>query len=113
MPVFTSIGIALGVSASMWGGLAALGTGLAATAAVGAAGWGAAALMSGGSKDSKQLENQMPQGPTAPTQDDAAAKASLIQDEKRKNMARSTSVKTNPLGLKEEATVVRKKLLGG
>lgn len=112
MAIFTSIGTALGVSATLWGGAAAFGAGVVAAGAAATAVVSMSGGFSGGSGQ-KQLANQMPGSPTAPKLDDAAARANKIQEEKRRNMARSTSVQTNPLGLKEEATVVRKKLLGG
>jgi hypothetical protein len=56
---------------------------------------------------------QMPQMPAAPKLEDASKKAQLRAEERKRQMARSKSVMTNPLGLKDEAATVRKKLLGG
>jgi len=110
MPVFTSIGVALGVSATLWGGAAALGTGLAVA---GAAAYGVTSLATSGGSKQKQLTNQMPNAPQAPKLEDASKQAQLRAEDRKRNMARSKSVMTNPLGLKDEANVARKKLLGG
>lgn len=56
---------------------------------------------------------QMPQAPAAPSIDAASDKAQLRADERKRQIARSKTVVSNPLGLADEATVARKKLLGG
>lgn len=98
------------------------GVGLSATAAgaIGAAGAGAAygigatALAGGmGGGKSSMPSIQMPGMPSAPKIEDASKNAKLRADERKRAMARSDSIMTNPLGLKDEANVVRKKLLGG
>jgi len=112
MGVFTSIGVALGVSASMWGGAAAFGAGALAVGAVAAGSYALAGGFSGKDQGGSQ-GMQMPQAPDAPKLGDASKKANEILEERKRNMARSKSVMTNPLGVKDEANVVRKKLLGG
>jgi len=107
MPVLTSIGVALGAT-----GIAATAVGAGVVGGVAAAGFGLAGLMSGGSKQ-KQLTNQMPSAPSAPKLEDASKAAQMKADERKRAMARSKSVHTSPLGLKDEANVARKKLLGG
>jgi len=108
MAMFTAIGTALGAS-----GAAATWLGVGATAAVAAAGYGAATMMSQPKSTGAKQLTQMPQAPSAPKQDDASKKAALTLEQKKRNMARSKSVQTNPLGIKDEAEVARKKLLGG
>jgi hypothetical protein len=111
MAVFTAIGTALGVSASLWGGAAAFGTGLAVA---GGAAYGAYALgkaATGGKGGGFGM--QMPMSPKAPKMEDASKMAQLRNEERKRAMSRSKSVISNPLGLKDEAATVRKKLLGG
>jgi len=55
----------------------------------------------------------MPQAPAAPKMEDASDKARLRAEERKRAMARSKSVVSNPLGIQDEANVARKKLLGG
>lgn len=87
--------------------LVAAGIGLAA----GAAGMGIGSMMS---KDKGAGGGfQMPAAPQAPKLEDAADKAQLRADERKRAIARSKSVVSNPLGLQDEANVARKKLLGG
>ena len=78
-----------------------------------AAGVGGMMLLSG-DKDKPQTPTmQMPTAPKAPKQADQAKLAQQSALARQKAAARSQSVKTNPLGIKDEATVARKKLLGG
>lgn len=116
MAMFTAIGSALGASTVAGTGLfgaSAAATAGAAIVGAGAAGVGASMLMSGsGKKKESSFQAQMPQSPKAPEQKDAAAAAKARLDEKRRSMARSKSIKTNPLGIKDEAEVARKRLLG-
>lgn len=91
------------------GTMLAVGTGLALAGA--GAGIGAAALFGG--KPKGQSQAQMPASPAVPKLEDASAKANLAAEERRRAMARSKSVNTNPLGIQDEANVARKKLLGG
>lgn len=88
--------------------LIAAGAGLAA----GAAGLGVGAMMSK-DKGSSSAPMQMPQAPAAPTIEAASDKAQMRADERKRMIARSKSVVSNPLGLQDEAEVARKKLLGG
>ena len=62
----------------------------------------------------EQQERQFQQQNEALTraQSDAQAKANARLTDRKRAAARSTSVKTNPLGIKNEAEVARKKLLG-
>jgi hypothetical protein len=92
------------------GTMLAVGAGLALAGA--GAGIGAAALMGGGKKQETPAV-QMPASPAVPKLEDASAKANLAAEERRRAMARSKSVQTNPLGVQDEANVARKKLLGG
>lgn len=87
--------------------LIAAGAGLAA----GAAGIGVGAMM--GKDKSASSGFQMPQAPQAPTLEAASDKAQMRADERKRAIARSKSVVSNPLGVQDEATVARKKLLGG
>jgi len=111
MAIFTAIGTALGLS-----GAAATLAGVGVTGGVAAAGFGAATMMGGfGGGKSSGGGMQMPEMPSAPKMQDASKNAKLAADERRRAAARSDSVQTNPLGLKDEdkAQVVRKRLLGG
>jgi hypothetical protein len=112
MALFTAIGTALGATAGT-----AFATGLGATAIAGSVGY---SIYSGAqaSADAKKAEGQMAQMPTAPApvapkQEDAAQAAAAITENKKRAIAANESVFTNPLGLKDEADVARKKLLGG
>jgi hypothetical protein len=92
------------------GTMLAVGAGLALAGA--GAGIGISAL-AGAGKDKGQQQAQMPAAPEVPKIEDASAKANLAAEERRRAMARSKSVNTNPLGISDEASVARKKLLGG
>uniref|UniRef100_A0A6M3L2Q7 Uncharacterized protein n=1 Tax=viral metagenome TaxID=1070528 RepID=A0A6M3L2Q7_9ZZZZ len=115
MALFTAIGAALGASTTVAAGAtvsAAFTTGVVATAAAGAVGYSVFnAMNQPKQKDMGQV--QMPAAPSAPKQSDAAALAAQKLQDKKRAMAGSESIMTNPLGLKDEATVARKKLLGG
>jgi hypothetical protein len=78
--------------------------------AAGGLGLAAGSLMS---KDKSGGGYQMPQAPAAPSFDAAGEKARLAAEERRRAMSRSKSVNTNPLGIAEDATVAKSKLLGG
>ena len=106
MALFTSIGTALGLT-----GLAATAAGVATVGAIGAGGFALASMM-GGDKKSDTGQIQMPATPAAPKQADASALAKQQAMDRQRAAGRSESVKTNPLGIKDEADVVRKKLLG-
>lgn len=113
MALFTAIGTALGASTA-----AAFGTGLAVTAGAGAVGYSlysADQASKQAKKDASQGMAQMPTtpAPVAPTMADASAAAQAKTMEKRRAMAANDTVYTNPLGLKDEAEVARKTLLGG
>jgi len=113
MALFTGIGTALGFSA-----VAAAGSTMSAATAVGL---GVSALAAGGTMaymasqgGNKQIgQTQMPAAPKAPKMEDQAKLAQQKAMDKKRSAARSESVKTNPLGIKDEATVAKKKLLGG
>jgi len=113
--IFTGIGAALGASTAIAAGStisAAMATGIGVTALAGAG--TAAYFMSQGGKDDKYSgQVQMPNAPEAPKMSDAQGLANQRLIDKKRAMARSESVMTNPLGIKDEATVVRKTLLGG
>ena len=116
MGLFTSIGATLGFSTAVTAASsisAATAVGLGATALAGAAGYGAYSMMSGGKKPDQQQQFQMPATPAAPKMSDASKLAQQQAMDRRRAAARSDSVKTNPLGIKDEAEVARKKLLGG
>ena len=101
MALFTSLATSL------------IGAGIiAGTAAAGVAG---GMLLSGSGKQSSSGGMQMPEMPSAPKMQDASKNAKLAADERRRAAARSDSVQTNPLGLRDEdkAQVARKRLLGG
>lgn len=106
MAVFTAIGTALGLT-----GVAATAGGVAATAGVAAAGFGLAGMFQ--QPKSPDMPKSDLKAPTAPKMEDAAAKAQKQAEDQRRAAARSKSVQTNPLGIKDEAEVARKKLLGG
>ena len=92
------------------GTMLAVGAGLALAGA--GAGIGISALSSSGKKqDSGGF--QMPQAPAPPSFDASSEKARLAAEDRRRAMARSKSVNTNPLGIAEDATVAKTKLLGG
>ena len=112
---FGALGTALGVSGALWGGAAAWGAGALATTAIAGAGVAGGMMLGGMGNKQKQIGGaQQAQMPNAPKIEDASKKAQLAADERKRAMARSKSVQTNPLGLKEdEANVARKKLLGG
>jgi hypothetical protein len=61
------------------------------------------------------MSAQMPTSPApvVPTQADASKIAAAKATEMRRNIARNETVYTNPLGVKDEAEVARKTLLGG
>lgn len=118
MALFTAIGTALGFSA-----VAVAGSVSAATAV----GVGVSAMAAGAVATSMYSSNQqkkayrdagnmtMPSSPTAPVapvKADAEKIAQAKTKEKRRAIARNASVRTNPLGIKDEAEVARKKLLG-
>ena len=107
MALFTAIGTALGAT-----GAAATAVGVGVTAGVGAVGYSVFNAMNQ-PKQTGMPQSQMPAAPVAPKQSDAAALAAQKLQDKKRAMAGSESIMTNPLGLKDEATVVRKKLLGG
>ena len=106
MALFTAIGTALGAT-----GAAATATGVAVTA--GAAGIGTAIYGMMQQPKGPDMPKSDIKAPEAPKMEDAQAKAKARADEQRRAAARSKSVKTNPLGIKDEAQVARKKLLGG
>ena len=116
MAIFSSLAATLGASTVAGTGL--FGTSLATTiggATALAAGAGAAYGVSGMMQQPSTPE--MPKSdikaPEAPKMEDANKKAQKQAEDQRRAAARSTSVKTNPLGIKDEAVVARKKLLGG
>lgn len=77
------------------------------------AGVGLTSLMSGNKQESGSSAFEMPAAPAAPTMDNASEAARLKAEERRRSIARSKSVSSNPLGLQNEAEVSKKKLLGG
>jgi len=105
MALFTSIGTALGATgaAATW-----LGAGVTA----GAAGVGYSVFNQLNQPKPTSSAAQMPAAPAVPDMKDATAVAKQQAMERQKAAARSDSVMTNPLGIKDEAEVVRKKLLG-
>jgi len=108
MAMFTIIGTAVGATAA-----SAFAVGLGTTALVaGAVGYSMYASNQA-KKKRQQQQSQMPKAPDAPKMVDQRALAQKQATEKRRSMARSQSVKTNPLGIKDEAQVARKQLLGG
>jgi hypothetical protein len=114
MALFTAIGTALGATSA-----AAFTTGLGATAlaggAIGYSMYSAEAQKAELKKAQGAGMAQMPQSPApvAPTMDDAAKAAAMKLEDKKRALAANETVYTNPLGLKDEAAVVRKTLLGG
>jgi len=90
------------------GTMLAVGAGLGLAGA--AAGMGLGAMMS---KDKGTGQMQMPQAPAVPKMEDASKMAQLRADERKRAMARSKSVVSNPLGVQDQAQVARKTLLGG
>jgi len=122
MALFTAIGTALGASATVAAGStvsAAFATGLGATAlaggAVGYSMYSSDQQMRQAKAAQSALSAQMPTSPApiVPTQSDAAKIAAEKAMDQRRSIARNESVYSNPLGLKDEAEVVRKTLLGG
>jgi hypothetical protein len=115
MALFTAIGAALGASTAVGAGAmmsSATALGLGVAAGAGAIGYSAFNAMNQ-PKIENQSASQMPNAPEAPKISDAAAAAAGRLEDKKRAMARSESVMTNPLGVKDEATVARKTLLGG
>lgn len=120
MALFTGIGVALGASATVAAGAtmsAAMATGIGVSAmAAGAVGYSMYSndQQMKAAKRAADARNQaqMPTTPQAPAQVDAAKIAQEKVADKRRAAARVTSVQTNPLGVRDEAQVVRKKLLG-
>lgn len=113
MALFTAIGTALGASAAT-----AFGTGLAVTAGAGAVGYSLYSADQASKSAKKSQEANMAQMPTtpapvAPTMADASKAASLRLEDQKRALARNETIFTNPLGLKDEAEVARKTLLGG
>jgi hypothetical protein len=121
MALFTGIGAALGASTAVAAGAttsAAFATGVGVTALAGAAAgysmYSSDQQMKMGKMAASQRDAlQMPKAPMAPSFQDAAKIAQQQAEDKRRSMARSTSVMTNPLGIKDEAEIVKKKVLGG
>jgi len=122
MALFTAIGTALGASATIAAGStvsAAFATGLGATAlaggAVGYSMYSADQQMREIKKAASANQAQMPASPApvVPTQDNAAKAAAAKLENKKRAIAANDTVFTNPLGLKDEAEVARKTLLGG
>lgn len=113
MALFTAIGTALGASAAT-----AFGTGLGVSAiaggAIGYSMYSAEAQKAELRKAQGTNQAQMPASPApiVPTQDDAAKAAAMKLQDKKRAIAANESVFTNPLGLKDEADVARKTLLG-
>lgn len=113
MALFTAVGTALGASAAT-----AFGTGLAVTAGAGAVGYSLYSADQSAKAAKKAQESNMAPMPTspapvAPTMADASKAASLKLEDQKRALARNETTFTNPLGLKDEADVVRKTLLGG
>lgn len=84
--------------------------GIGAAAAVAGVGLSLYSMFQGGKDEGYDF--QMPKAPEKPEQADAAKLAQEREMARRRAAARTQSVKTNPLGIEEEAQVVRKKLLG-
>ena len=121
MPIFTSIGLALGatVAASAGAGLGAFAVGVAATGLAGAA---IGTSMSSKAKATTQAKNAANDANVANqaaiktvkdaqvnASNDAAAKISQVQSRIRRS---SQSIYTSPLGISAKADITRKKLLG-
>jgi len=106
--LFTALGTALGATAA-----SAFAVGLGTTAIVAGAGTAAYMMSQGGDDKGTDGMAQMPNAPEAPKMADAQKLAAQRMTDKKRAMAANETIKTNPLGLAEEATVVRKKLLGG
>lgn len=114
MALFTAIGTTLGASAIAGTGL--FGASAAATVGAGVVAAGAAGtmmMMNQGGDTGSQQQAQMPQAPEAPKMADASKLAKDSAMDRMRAASRSKSVMTNPLGVKDEAEVARKKLLGG
>jgi hypothetical protein len=107
MALFTAIGTALGATAA-----SAFGVGVAATAVGASAVGGLATSIMSASKSSKGSEVSMPQSPTAPSVEDAAAKAKAGNKLRQASAARNETVYTSPLGVAAEAATAKKTLLG-
>jgi len=117
MPVFTTIGAALIGGASV-GGVTAFGAGVAATA-LGAGAYGLSRAQqhkeSKAAKAARHDADMANQKQTAQLKANQAAASSTAAQSvmaKRKAVARSRTVYTSPLGLKDEASVARKTLTG-
>ena len=72
---------------------------------------GGAAYGIGAAQNKPKQEAPMPM-PEAPKVEDQSVKAENVVDEKRRAMARSKSIYTSPLGIADQANVVKKTLLG-
>ena len=114
MGIFTSIGLAVGATAAS---AFAVGVGTTAIVAGAAVGYGMYSsdqqMKARKAAASAKEKAQMPKGPVKPEQKDSAKIAQAQATDKRRAMARNQSVKTSPLGLKDEAKIARKKVLGG
>ena len=119
MPVFTTIGLALGATvAASAAGIGAFGVGVAASAlAAGAYGMS----RSNESKANKSykaatheadVRNQAAIAEVSQSQSAASSQAQASIRAKKSAMARSQTVFTNPLGIADQATTAKKSLLG-
>lgn len=108
MPLFTSIGIALGATAAASAaGIGAFGVGVAAT--------GLAASAIGSSVYSATQANRKPSMPAMPQALAIGAAETFAKSAARQksiSASRSQSVFTSPLGIGGEADLTRKTLLG-
>ena len=119
MPVFTSIGLALGstVAASATG-IGAFGVGVAAVGAAGAAVGYSQYSASQGRKDIKSAKhdadvaNQQAIAESVALKKTSASQAKESILSKQRAISRNKTTYTSPLGLGEEAKTVKKTLLG-
>ena len=107
MGLFTAIGTGLGLT-----GLAATAAGVGTVAAVVGGAYAVGTMSQPKAATEARKQAQMPTAPVKPVQADAAKLAQQRITDKKRAAARSKSVKTSPLGVKDEAQVARKTLLG-
>lgn len=83
------------------------------TVGMGAAAIGYSVFSMLNQKKPKEQSFEMPKAPDAPKPADAAKVAQERMAARKRAAARTPTVRTSPLGLRDEAEIVKKKLLGG
>ena len=123
MPVFTSIGLALGatVAASAGAGIGAFGVGVAVASlaaagiatSIGTSMYGAAQEKSQQKKLIEYQEGQVAAAEAKVAGAEKLAAENAVTTLKKKRLAQTNTILTSPLGLSEEANLGLPSLLGG